>query len=328
MGDIGQQSSDQQEINITWKGKTYPIHVSPEDTVQVIKRKLEIHTTVQTKRQKLLVKSTSGPLTDDTRISTLIIKPKQKIVMLGAPEEDITSLQQAAEVAPEIQDDLDFVEEIDLPLDQQPIIQERLQRRIASVEPKILNPPRPGKKLLILDIDYTIFDLGSAAERPEELARPHLHEFMSTVYQHYDLAIWSATSMKWVEVKMKELGVTTHPDYKITFMLDHKAMLTVNHPKYGVFDCKPLDFIWAKWEGYHKGNTIMFDDLKRNFVLNKENGLVIVPYRKSHRNREVDRELMYLKRYLMLIVERGVEDMSVLRHKHWKRYLLEWNEKN
>jgi hypothetical protein len=33
--------------------------------------------------------------------------------------------------------------------------------------------------------DYTIFDLGSSAERPEELARPHLHEFMSAVYPHY-----------------------------------------------------------------------------------------------------------------------------------------------
>lgn len=79
---------------------------------------------------------------------------------------------------------------------------------------------------------------------------------------------------------MRELGVSTHPDYKITFMLgepagreggawpprscstatrlrgdqpcnpkapplpnlpaslDHLAMITVQHPKYGLFDCK------------------------------------------------------------------------------------------
>jgi hypothetical protein len=33
--------------------------------------------------------------------------------------------------------------------------------------------------------------------------------------------------MKWVEVKMKELGVLGNPDYKITCLLDHAAMVTV-----------------------------------------------------------------------------------------------------
>jgi hypothetical protein len=30
-----------------------------------------------------------------------------------------------------------------------------------ATQVKILNPPRPGKKLCVLDIDYTIFDLNS-----------------------------------------------------------------------------------------------------------------------------------------------------------------------
>ena len=32
---------------------------------------------------------------------------------------------------------------------------------------------------------------------------------------------------------MRELGVTTHPDYKVCCMLDHMAMVTVQHPKHG-----------------------------------------------------------------------------------------------
>lgn len=39
--------------------------------------------------------------------------------------------------------------------------------------------------------------------------------------------------MKWVEVKMKELGVLGNPDYKLTFMLDHLAMLSVSHDQHG-----------------------------------------------------------------------------------------------
>ena len=35
------------------------------------------------------------------------------------------------------------------------------------------------------------------------------------------------------QVKMRELGVSTHPDYKLTCMLDHKAMITVQTEKYG-----------------------------------------------------------------------------------------------
>ena len=85
----------------------------------------------------------------------------------------------------------------------------------------------------MLDIDYTLFDLGSAAERPEELGRPYLHHFLASAYKHYDLVIWSATSMKWVEVKMQQLGVTSNPNYKIAFMLDHNAMITVRTEKHG-----------------------------------------------------------------------------------------------
>lgn len=48
--------------------------------------------------------------------------------------------------------------------------QEKLRRRVASNEVKVLNAPRPGKKLLVLDIDYTLYDLGSAAGKPFDKA--------------------------------------------------------------------------------------------------------------------------------------------------------------
>lgn len=53
--------------------------------------------------------------------------------------------------------------------------------------------------------------------------------------------------MKWVELKMGELGVLNNPNYKITALLDHMAMITVQSDTRGVFDCKPLGLIWAKF---------------------------------------------------------------------------------
>jgi ubiquitin-like domain-containing CTD phosphatase 1 len=40
--------------------------------------------------------------------------------------------------------------------------------------------------------------------------------------------------MKWIEEKMKLLGVSTHSDYKVVFYLDNLAMISIFTPKYGV----------------------------------------------------------------------------------------------
>lgn len=38
-----------------------------------------------------------------------------------------------------------------------------------------------------------------------------------------------------------------------------------------MFDCKPLEYVWAKFPGvYTRDNTIMMDDLRRNYVLNPQ----------------------------------------------------------
>lgn len=47
----------------------------------------------------------------------------------------------------------------------------------------MINDPRPGKKLLVLDIDYTLFDHRSAAESGIELMRPYLHDFLESAYE-------------------------------------------------------------------------------------------------------------------------------------------------
>lgn len=317
-------AADLVKLQFKWNKLELEVHMEPEETVEGLKRKLAAQTNVPEKRQKLLgLKTAAGrpPLSDGTPIADLALKPGARIMLLGQADEAISELERQAEVAPHVQDDWDIGEEgaAELELRDRPEVQEKLRRRIESVSVKVLNPPRPGRKCLVLDIDYTLFDLNSTAERPEELARPYLHAFLASAYEHYDILIWSATSMRWVEVKMRELGCMDHPGFKLTCMLDHQAMVTVQHGKYGVFDLKPLQVIWAKFpEHYNEHNTIMFDDLRRNYLLNKQNGLVIRPFRKAHLTRATDRELLYLSAYLAKIAP--LESLSGLNHKHWEAY--------
>lgn len=59
----------------------------------------------------------------------------------------------------------------------------KVAKRIADYTIVERNPPRPGKKLLVLDIDYTLFDHRSPAETGYELMRPFLHEFLTDAYE-------------------------------------------------------------------------------------------------------------------------------------------------
>lgn len=85
--------------------------------------------------------------------------------------------------------------------------------------------------------------------------RPYLHEFLTAAYEDYDIVIWSATGMRWIEEKMKLLGVSTHSDYKITFNMDSTAMISVHTTKRGVVDVKPLGVIWGKLDQYSSKNV-------------------------------------------------------------------------
>ncbi|KAK3275812.1 hypothetical protein CYMTET_16074, partial [Cymbomonas tetramitiformis] len=222
------------EVCVKWSGKEFKVLVPPEATVLDLKKRIAEDTNVQPKRQKLLNLKHQGKMAgDDTLMADLKLKATFKVMLMGTPEEAIQQLATAAADAPEILDDFDIGvdDPVDIFLREENL--QKLAKRVEKREMVTLNPPREGKKLLVLDIDYTLFDHRTEAERPEELMRPFLHEFLTAVYPVYDIIIWSATSMKWVEVKMAELRVLSNPDYKITALLDNSAMISVNSEKYG-----------------------------------------------------------------------------------------------
>lgn len=63
----------------------------------------------------------------------------------------------------------------------------------------------------------------------------------------------------------------------------------------------------------------MLDDLRRNFVYNKQNGLVIRPFKHAHRTRATDKELLHLEIYLKKIA--GLRSFKNLRHSKWEDYI-------
>ncbi|XP_050212176.1 ubiquitin-like domain-containing CTD phosphatase [Mercurialis annua] len=302
-------------LTVKWSGKEYTVRVCGDDSVGELKRRICELTNVLPKRQKLLYPKIGNKLAnDDVLLSQLPLKSSLKMTMIGTVEDDIIVDQVDS---PEIVDDFELGQDEAVDIKDKEVNKQKLRRRADQYKIEIRNPCREGKNLLVLDIDYTLFDHRSTAENPLELMRPYLHEFLTAAYAEYDIMIWSATSMKWVELKMGQLGVLSNPNYKITALLDHLAMITVQSDSRGIFDCKPLGLIWAQLpEFYGPKNTIMFDDLRRNFVMNPHNGLTIKPFRKAHANRDSDQELVKLTQYLLAIAD--LDDLSILDHAKWE----------
>uniref|UniRef100_A0A8I7BAK6 protein-serine/threonine phosphatase n=2 Tax=Hordeum vulgare subsp. vulgare TaxID=112509 RepID=A0A8I7BAK6_HORVV len=303
---------------VKWSGKEYTVRAMGDDTLLELKRRICEYTEVLPKRQKLLYPKLI--LNDESvLLSSLPFKPNGKLTMIGTVEDEIFVDRPDD---PEVLDDYEFFKDEVTAIKDNVLYKQKVKRRASQYKIKLLNPCRDGKRLLVLDIDYTLFDHRSPAENPLELMRPFLHEFLAAAYAEYDIMIWSATNMKWVQLKMEQLGVLSNPNYKITALLDHMAMITVHAPDKKVFDCKPLGVIWTKFpEHYNEKNTIMFDDLRRNFVMNPQNGLVIRPFKNASKNRGRDQELRKLTQYLLSIAE--LEDFSKLEHDGWESFMDE-----
>lgn len=181
-----------------------------------------------------------------------------------------------------------------------------------------------GKKCLVLDIDYTIFDHKSDFELAPEYKRPYLHEFLKTCSEHYNIVIWSATAFYHVHTKMDKLQLLNHPDFQICGALskDHMIPHTFSvKRKTFVQDIKPLALLWRKFPDFFDHcNTIHIDDVAENFALNPRNGLRIDPFREALVNRQTDKELFYLSIYLTMIA--SLPSFSSLDHSKWKDQVI------
>eukprot|EP01102_Stenamoeba_stenopodia_P021975 TRINITY_DN8995_c0_g1_i1.p1 TRINITY_DN8995_c0_g1~~TRINITY_DN8995_c0_g1_i1.p1 ORF type:complete len:351 (+),score=96.42 TRINITY_DN8995_c0_g1_i1:44-1054(+) len=320
----GKEEEDIVVLSFKWQSKVISLEIASSATLSDAKQLLFCETQVLPARQKLLGLKTKHqqPANDQTRVGDLFLKPNQTpFMMMGTPEAEMKLLEEMLEGEGEESTSNDLEAEVEKGFDlaSDLVNLKKIQDRVVKYQVKEFNPLREGKKLLVLDVDYTLFDHRSEVETPLELMRPFLHEFLTMCYEHYDLVIWSATSYSWIQRKMAGLGVMSNPNYKIAFFLDRMAMITVHSQKYGVLDTKGLGVIWGKYKQITEKNTIHIDDLSRNFLMNPKNGLKIEPFRQAPLNRATDRVLKKLGKYLCLIAD--VEDLRTLDHKAWHSYL-------
>lgn len=272
-------------------------------------------------------------VTTDTAVAAdQACKMTVQFTLLGTPEADRLKEQVIDNIGSSDQgdavQDLDYVELTKA--EQAAVEAHRDPKNLAKLEKTIrrfsdfpiINAPRPGKKLLVLDLDYCIADTKRLldANSPASLAaRPGLHELLRAVYPYYDICVWSQTSWRWLEIKLVELNMLGNPDYNISFVIDRTPMFKIQS-KRGTHEVKALEFIWRRWpEMYGCHNTIHIDDLGRNFAMNPLNGLKIKAYRNSP---NFDTEFVALRRYLLQLAHPSVTDFTKYEHMSnaWKQF--------
>eukprot|EP00922_Rhytidocystis_sp_ex-Travisia-forbesii_P028028 GHVS01041148.1.p1 GENE.GHVS01041148.1~~GHVS01041148.1.p1 ORF type:complete len:459 (-),score=99.29 GHVS01041148.1:249-1625(-) len=378
-------------IQLKWSARVIDVSFSPADfatfTVADLKAKIEDNLSIPIHRQKLLGLGIKSP-TDSEMLSAVEFKSSKRcFVLVGTPQAEAFVDPQHLPNLPPVFNDLDcwdYLPSIANGFDlRTPTHLSRLRKAISTTDIRLIHPPRPGLKLLVLDLDYTLFDCkptdpltglrrdifdspadttfatstassssggangtpttttGSSGSRDslsqlialeggvvsggggmEDLKRPYLEHFLEVVHNHYDIAIWSQTHWRWVEVKCTELGLLTNKKFNISFVLDRSSMFTVasrsSEKGKRAHEVKALEVIWSKFpDRWGPHNTLHVDDLAKNFAMNPQNGVKVSAYRTAKRSG--DRELLKLAEYLQQVA--AAEDVRTIDHSQWKKMM-------
>jgi len=323
----------QEEIDKTtkwickWGTKKVEIQLPDDSTFYELQLFIEEKTSVPMDKQKILkLKSKTGVL--DFETSATDLQPergkRKRFTMVGTSvklktREEFSFLGQLV-------DDTEWNYEPDWNVltETRAKFEKDLGEILKKCEINIINQPRKGKKLLVLDLDYTLYDMKGMRKVHNQmlLKRPFTDEFMTALYPHYDFVVWSQTSWRALEMKLTELGMLQHPSYCISFVLDKpvmpyiKSMTSRGMRKHQI---KPLELIWRKFpEFYGPHNTVHIDDLALNFVMNPQQCLKIKPYKNYKKNVKRDRELQGLTKYFLQI--KDLKSFEHLDHNKWKNY--------
>lgn len=315
---------NQREFSIIWGTETHTLSFPVVGNIEDVKNIIADSLGIPKEKQKIIgIKSQNGKFNEATTVENFKCR-RNRFTVVGTAVE-IKKKSDFSDL-PELVDDMnfDFVPDFKVLSDVRSKYQAKIDELVNTANINIINPLR-GKKLLVLDLDNTLFDMKGMRKTQNQLSlkRPFTDYFLATLYPYYDFIIWSQTKWNWIEIKLTELEMLTHPQYKLAFIMDKGMMPRIASyiPKYGLkkHQIKPLELIWRRFEGYGAHNTVHVDDLARNFVYNPQCGLKCTPYKKADKNRHTDKELQGLTKYFLLI--KDLESFEGLDHNNWQEYL-------
>ncbi|RKO98563.1 hypothetical protein CXG81DRAFT_15756 [Caulochytrium protostelioides] len=312
-------------LRFSWQGKKYDLTVPLDANIAELKALITELTDVPPDRQKL-VGLVRGKLPSDLIVlESLGLTPNHAFMLMGTATVNAFIDLQAADL-PEVIDDLELDE---APAPGQSTLEiaknkRALEKMHAKMPPiTLIHPLRPHKKLLVLDLDYTLFDCKTVVSHISQRMRPGMHEMLVALYPYYELVIWSQTSWRWLEAKITDLGMLTHANYKLAFVLDRTCMFSVvshqkKHSMLVKHQVKSLELIWRRLPQFSAANTIHVDDLRQNFAMNPQSGLRISAFKHADKNQATDRALWPVTKYLLQLV--NVADFTTLDHSRFETF--------
>ena len=143
------------DFKIKWSGNEYDMKshgITGDTTVLELQNILKDLTNVLPEHQKILGLKFKTP---EDCLSTLKIRNKQKFMMMGSAQKEIEKVEAGRpDDLPEIIDDFDegLYEEVDIKNND--IYLNKIEKRVKTYPIKIFNDPRPGAKLLVLDMQF------------------------------------------------------------------------------------------------------------------------------------------------------------------------------
>eukprot|EP01127_Copromyxa_protea_P007463 TRINITY_DN17364_c0_g1_i2.p1 TRINITY_DN17364_c0_g1~~TRINITY_DN17364_c0_g1_i2.p1 ORF type:complete len:201 (-),score=25.40 TRINITY_DN17364_c0_g1_i2:463-1029(-) len=163
-------------VIIKWKTEEFCVVLFSHQTLVHLKEQITQRTQVPGHRQKLMGIRYNAQLQDsDVLISALKLRKNQKIMVTGSPDE---SMFEHKEDDSNVSNDLDVNDDAFVAVMHQAVYLEKVENRIKTYTPVVLNKPREGKKLLVLDVDFTFFDHKSTASSPLSLRRPYIETML------------------------------------------------------------------------------------------------------------------------------------------------------